>query len=89
MNPSECPTSGETRTERAKALILRDLGVKRVAEWAGVAEATVYQWLSRATERAPVPTARGIQIIACAAREGIEIDADILVPGLTSLKVTP
>ena len=89
MNPSECPTSGETRMERAKALILRDLGVKRVAEWAGVAEATVYQWLSRATERAPVPTARGIQIIACAAREGIEIDADILVPGLTSLKVTP
>lgn len=89
MNPSECPTSGETRTERAKALILRDLGVKRVAEWAGVAEATVYQWLSRSTERAPVPTARGIQIIACAAREGIDIDADILVPGLTSVKVTP
>ncbi len=89
MNSRDCPTSGETRVERAKALILRDLGVKRVADWTGVAEATVYQWISRATDRAPVPTARGIQIIACAARDGIEIDADILVPGLTSLKVTP
>jgi len=89
MNPSESPTSGQTRMERAKALILRDLGVKRVAAWTGVSDATVYQWLSRATERAPVPAARGLQIIACATRDGVDLDADLLVPGLASLKVTP
>ena len=89
MNPSESPNSGESRMERAKALILRDLGVKRVASWTGVSDATVYQWLSRATERAPVPAARGLQILACATREGVAIDADLLVPGLASLKVTP
>jgi hypothetical protein len=88
MNPSECPTSGQTRAERAKALILQDLGVKRVAGWTGVAEATVYQWLSRATERAPVPVSRGIQIIAAASAAGVEFDHDLLVPGL-KIKVTP
>lgn len=89
MKPTESPTPGESRMERAKALILRDLGVKRVASWTGVSDATVYQWISRATERAPVPAARGLQIIACATREGVAIDADLLVPGLASLKVTP
>ena len=89
MKQGESPTPGESRMERAKALILRDLGVKRVASWTGVSDATVYQWISRATERAPVPAARGLQIIACATREGVAIDADLLVPGLASLKVTP
>jgi predicted DNA-binding transcriptional regulator AlpA len=88
MKPTESPTPGESRMERAKVLILRDLGVKRVAAWTGVSDATVYQWLSRATERAPVPAARGLQIIHCATREGVAIDADLLVPGLASLKVT-
>jgi len=70
----------ETNRERAKALILKTLGVRRVAAWCGVEDATVYQWLSRGTEQKPIPPDRVPAILAGARAEKLDAPVAVLWP---------
>lgn len=72
----------ETNRSRAKALLLKTIGASKVAEWCGVGEATVYQWLSRGTEEAPIPNGRIPAILQGARREGIAVDIAVLWPAM-------
>lgn len=69
---------------RCKHLILKVLGVKRVAGWCGVAEDTVYQWLGRGTEDKPIPTDRVAEIINGAQAAGLEAPLPVLWPAMSS-----
>lgn len=79
----ETPPEGETAARR---LILRELGVKRVATWCGVAENTVHQWLSRGTPQRPIPAARVPAVLAGARAEGVDIDIAVLWPALAEAR---
>lgn len=72
----------ETNRDRAKALILKTLGVKRVAAWCEVAEDTVYQWLSRGTDAEPIPPARVAAIVNGARAEELEAPLGVLWPAM-------
>lgn len=76
----------ETNRDRAKHLILKVLGVKRVAAWAGVAEDTVYQWLCRGTDEEPVPPTRVPAILAGAKAAGLDAPVSILWPALAEAR---
>lgn len=71
--------------DRAKHLILKVLGVRRVAAWTNVGEDTVYQWLSRGTDERPIPTDRVAQIVAGAKAEGLEAPIDVLWPAMAGV----
>jgi hypothetical protein len=81
MTATECHADRASRSP-ARDLILNTLGAKRVAEWCGVTEAAVYQWLSRGTEDAPVPARYVSLIVRGAKREGVSFDLAQLMPGL-------
>lgn len=65
----------------ARDLILKTLGAPLVAEWLGVRENTVYQWLSRGTDGAPFPIERSIKLAERARAEGRGFDLRVLIPG--------
>lgn len=73
---------GGTPRDRAKALILKTLGAKRVAGWVGVTEDAIYQGLSRATDAKPVPASWVPAIVAGAKAEGLEAPVDVLWPAM-------
>lgn len=68
--------------ERAKHLILKVLGVRRVAGWCQVAEATVYQWIQRGTDAAPIPTHHVPAIVAGAKADGLVAPIGVLWPAM-------
>lgn len=70
-----------TPRDAARRLILKDLGLARVAAWCGVAESTVYQWLHRGTDARPIPERNAMLIFRAATRAGIQIDLFVLIPG--------
>lgn len=81
MNRSGCQeTETQTPRERAKHLVLKVLGAKRVADWVGIEVDTVYQGLGRATDAAPVPDSWVGRIMAGAARAGMSVPLEVLVP---------
>jgi hypothetical protein len=82
MNGSDSHAPSESPRERARQLIIRDLGVKRVAGWCQVGEATVHKWLERATDEQPVPTGRIPAIIAGAKSDGLEAPLELLWPAM-------
>lgn len=84
MTSAPCHLPNESPRDRAKALILKTLGVRRVAEWCGVAEDTVYQWLSRGTDLEPIPPARVPLIVRGARDAGLAAPLDILWPALSA-----
>lgn len=65
----------------ARALILKTLGVSKVAAWCRVKENTVYQWLSRGTDLEPFPADRAMQVANAAKAEGCAFDLRLLIPG--------
>jgi hypothetical protein len=75
-------TSAVSPREAAKELILKTLGVKRVAAWTSRSEDTVYQWLSRGTDDEPVPPRVVPAIVLGARREGIEVPVGVLCPAM-------
>jgi hypothetical protein len=87
MSSTACHPATSAR-ERAKALILRTLGVRRIADWCDVGEAAVYQWLSRGTEQEPIPPDRVLKIIEGARAAGLDAPLEILWPaGASTLEV--
>jgi transposase len=80
MTELGCHAVDETPRHRAKTLILKTLGAKRVAAWCGVAEDTVYQWLGRGTDERPIPTDHVAAIRRGAAAEGLDAPLDVLWP---------
>lgn len=82
MAEPACTATSESPKERAKALLLKTLGVKRVAHWCGVEEATVYQWLSRGTDEEPIPPARVAAIVTGAKAEGLDAPVAVLWPAM-------
>lgn len=87
MDDRSCHATTETPKDRARLLILKELGAKRVAGWCGVAEATVYQWLGRGSDDEPVPAARVPAIIAGARAAGIEVPMSIIWPAMAQAEV--
>lgn len=81
MQSSPCHAS-DSPVDEPRDLVLRTLTVSRVARWAKVSEAAVYQWLHRGTPEAPVPASRVPLIAAGAAGEGIEFDLGVLWPAM-------
>lgn len=75
----------ETPRDRAKALILKSLGVGRVAGYCGVGEAAVYQWLSRGTDAMPIPPDRVPDIIKGAKAEGLDAPLAVLWPAMAGV----
>ncbi len=71
--------------QRAKALVLRGLGVKRVAGWCGIKVDTVYQLLGRGTNEHPLPLSYVAKIVAGAKADGIDFDPAVLWPGFDQL----
>lgn len=67
---------------RAKHLILKGLGVRRVAAWCGVSEMAVYQWLQRGTDEEPIPPARVAAILSGAKAEGLDAPIGVLWPAM-------
>lgn len=80
MAGPDCHAS--TPRDRAKALILKTLGVRRVAAWCCVGEDAVYQWLTRGTDLEPIPPARVPQILAGARAENLDAPLAILWPAM-------
>lgn len=75
-------SDGETPLARAKHLILRVLGVRRVAAWCGVKDMAVYQWLQRGTDETPIPPSRVAAIVAGAKAEGLDAPIGVLWPAM-------
>lgn len=73
---------GDAPLARAKQLILKTLGVRRVASWCGVGEMAVYQWLQRGSDAEPIPPARVAAIVAGAKAEGLEAPIGVLWPAM-------
>jgi len=87
MPSASCHPASSPR-ERAKTLILRTLGVRRIADWCGVGEAAVYQWLSRGTDEEPIPPERVLKIIEGARAESLDAPLEVLWPaGASTLAV--
>lgn len=84
-NSPQQPMSGSSR-DRAKHLIQKVLGVRRVAAWTGVGEQTVYQWLSRGTDERPIPTDRVAAIVAGAKAEGLDAPMEVLWPAMAEAR---
>jgi hypothetical protein len=82
MTLSDCEAAPLGPRDQAKALILKTLGVKRVAHWCGVEEATVYQWLSRGTDEEPIPTNRVAPIVKGARADGLDAPLAVLWPAM-------
>jgi hypothetical protein len=66
----------------ARSLILRTLGVRRVADWCGKSEAAVYQWLSRGTDEEPIPPSEVPAILNGAREAGLKADLSVLWPAM-------
>lgn len=82
MSDGPCHAERLTPREAAKQLVLKDLGVKRVAFWCDVTEGAVHQWLTRATDETPIPPRRVAQIIAGAHRDRVALNLKVLAPWL-------
>jgi hypothetical protein len=83
MNNGRCEESNaETPRDRAKALVLKTLGVRRVAAYVGVAEDTVYQGLSRGSDKHPVPVSWVPKIVQGAKADGIDAPIGVLWPAM-------
>lgn len=80
--PDINPTSPKAR---AKVVILKTLGVAKVAAWCGVGEMTVYQWLQRGTDEKPIPTDHVPTIVKAARAEGFEVDPHVLWPAMEGI----
>lgn len=78
----DCHVPIETPKDRARRVLLKDLGAKRVAYWCGVSEATIYQWISRGTDERPVPPDHVGRIVEKAAEAGLSFDARALWPAM-------
>lgn len=76
---------GATPLARAKHLILKVLGARRVAGWAKVDELTPYQWLQRGSDDQPIPPAHVPAIVAGAAAEGLVCPIEVLWPAMAGV----
>lgn len=85
MEEPACHAAGASKRDRAKSLILKELGVRRVAGWCCVAEATVYQWLKRGTEAEPIPPARVPAIVDGARADGLHAPLAVLWPAMAGI----
>jgi hypothetical protein len=72
----------QTPLGQAKHLILKVLGVRRVAKWCNVADATVYQWLTRGSDATPIPTHHVPAIVNGAKAEGLDAPIGVLWPAM-------
>lgn len=82
-SPCHAQAASDVRSASdARDLVLRVLTVGRIARWAKVSEAAVYQWLHRGTAEAPVPARVVPAIAAGAAAEGLEFDLGMLWPAM-------
>lgn len=70
---------------RASEIILKTLGVKRVAAWCAVSEQTPYQWLVRGTEEHPIPLKYVPAIVRGARAEGMSLSFSDLWPAASDL----
>lgn len=84
MTTKSCHSPNDTPRQRAKALLLKTYGVRRVSDWTGVKDDTVYQWLSRATDDEPVPPDHVAAIIAGARAAGLPAPLDVLNPKMAA-----
>lgn len=73
-------TEPESPRDQVKTLILKTLGIRKVAGWCDVGEAAVYQWLNRGSDEKPIPPDFVPLIIAGARADGVEIPVAILWP---------
>jgi hypothetical protein len=90
MDGEACHDAEPDAKGAARELVLKRLGVKRVAAWCGVAEDTVYQWLKRGTPAEPVPASRVPAILTGAQAEGFDAPLAILWPAMAkSAEPTP
>lgn len=74
--------SERTPRERARHLLLTELGARRVANWCKVADLTVYKWLERGTDEEPIPLRHAPTIVARARAEGFDAPLAVLAPTL-------
>ena len=83
-DPAQPATEPASGSERAKHLILRELGVRRVAAWCRVSEMAVYKWFEkrRGTDDSPIPTKYVAAIVAGAKAEGLEAPIGVLWPAM-------
>jgi hypothetical protein len=73
---------GDAPLARAKVLILKKFGARRVAVWCGVDPLTVYQWLQRGTDEKPIPTKHVPAILAGAQAAGLGAPIAVLWPAM-------
>lgn len=71
--------------ERARHLITKVLGVRRVAGWCGVDELTPYKWLERGTDARPIPTEHVPAILNGAKADGLDAPVEILWPAMAGV----
>lgn len=72
----------QTPRQRAASVIRETIGVRRVAAYCRVSEATPYQWLSRGTDEHPIPPRYVPMIVQGARGDGIAVDWEALWPGV-------
>jgi hypothetical protein len=77
------PLSGKAA---ARQLILKGLGVRRVADWCGVGEDAVYQWISRGTDETPIPERYVAPICRGAKADGLACEPRVLWPAMAGIE---
>lgn len=82
MTQAEPQAQTDAPRDLARRLIEDTLTVARVARWCCVAENTVRQWLSRGSDREPIPPRQVAPILAGARQEGLDAPVGILWPAL-------
>jgi hypothetical protein len=83
-----CPPEAEEaplNEDRIRHIVLKVLGLRKVADWCSVSESAVSQWLSRRNGDAPIPPQHVPAIVAGAAAEGIAIEVAEIWPAAKGL----
>lgn len=75
----------QTPLARAKHLVLKVLGARRVAGWCGLDELSVYKWFERGTDAAPIPANHVPTIVAAAKAEGLDAPLAVLWPAMAGV----
>ena len=88
MAETSCHASPSPKAA-ARDVILKTLGVKRIADWCGCSEAAVYQWISRGTDAEPIPPAKVAMITVGASAAGIAFDVRALWPAMPAAFLPP
>jgi hypothetical protein len=85
MGATTCHPPASEGELTARDVVLRVIGVKRLAAWCDVSVHAPYQWLSRGDGAVAIPASYAATIIKAARAEGIDFDIGLFWPDLRGL----